>query len=182
MAWEEGRSSFQFGFSSKSENAARQQPRDPRRPAQAVKTAQWDWGFGNGEYGAETDQNNAHCGELHVGAFLVNTAPRRRPHGKLPRPGACRYIIPCTDKLPACHRHTPVLQAKRRKADEVVEAGTPNTPGSVFKLPCCTLPRQEDGSEEEPLSGLYSDLASDVSGSATTLFLYRYVYVCICFE
>ena len=127
--------------------------RYPCRPAQAVKKAYWDRGFGNWEYGAETNQNNAHRGELHVGAFLVNTAPDRRPHGKLPRPGACRYIIPCTDKLPVCHRYTPVLQAKRRKAAEVVEAGKPNTPQSVYKLPCCTVPRQEDGSEEEALLG-----------------------------
>ena len=66
--------------------------------------------------------------ELHVGTFLVNAAPDRRPPSKLPRPGACRYIINCMDKLPVCHRYAPVLQAKRRKDAEVMEAGKPNAP------------------------------------------------------
>ena len=165
------------GSPQKSENVARQQP-----ATRADLRRLWKKHNGTGvleieNYGAETNQNNAHRGELHVGAFLVNTAPDRRPHGKLPRPGACRYIIPCTDKLPVCHRYTPVLQAKRRKAAEVVEA-----PKVYTSFPTAPWPWQEDGSKEEPLSGLYSDPASDVSGSVITLFLFTYIYVCICFE
>ena len=86
--------------------------------------------------------------------------------------------IPCTDKLPVCHRYTPVLQAKRRKAAEVVEAGKPNTPKCIQASLLHRAPRQEDGSEEEPLSGLYSDPASDVSGSVINPFSI-YIYLCM---